>query len=198
MLNSFGGNMKKGFLMVVSGPSGVGKGTICDILLRDNKDIKYSISATSRNKRPNEEHGKNYFFVSNDEFEKMIADKKLLEYARVHGNYYGTPKDFVLNSINQGDVVILEIDVQGARQVKKNYPDAVLVFVLPPDFEELKRRLVERGTEDEETVNLRMNNAKKEVEFLNEYNYSIVNDFIDESVDKMKAIIEAERLKIKK
>ncbi len=106
--------MKKGFLMVVSGPSGVGKGTICDILLRDNKDIKYSISATSRNKRPNEEHGKNYFFVSNDEFEKMIADKKLLEYARVHGNYYGTPKDFVLNSINQGDVVILEIDVQGA------------------------------------------------------------------------------------
>ena len=105
--------------------------------------------------------------------------------------------DFVLNSIDNGDVVILEIDVQGALQVKKNYPDAVLVFVLPPDFEELKRRLVERGTEDEETVNLRMNNAKKEVEFLNEYNYSIVNDFIDESVDKMKAIIEAERLKIK-
>ena len=98
--------MKKGFLMVVSGPSGVGKGTICDILLRDNKDIKYSISATSRNKRPNEEHGKNYFFVSNDEFEKMIADEKLLEYARVHRNYYGTPKDFVLNSINQGDVVL--------------------------------------------------------------------------------------------
>ena len=182
--------MKKGFLMVVSGPSGVGKGTICDILLRDNTDIKYSISATSRNKRPNEEHGKNYFFVSNDEFEKMIEDGKLLEYARVHGNY--------LNSIENGDVVILEIDVQGALQVKKNYPDAVLVFVLPPDFEELKRRLVERGTEDEETVNLRMNNAKKEVEFLNEYNYSIVNDVIDESVDKMKAIIEAERLKIKK
>ena len=103
-----------------------------------------------------------------------------------------------MGTINQGDVVILEIDVQGALQVKKNYPDAVLVFVLPPDFEELKRRLVERGTEDEETVNLRMNNAKKEVEFLNEYNYSIVNDFIDESVDKMKAIIEAERLKIKK
>ena len=190
--------MKKGFLMIVSGPSGVGKGTICDILLRENTDIKYSISATSRNKRPNEEHGKNYFFVSNDEFEKMIEDGKLLEYARVHGNYYGTPKDFVLNSIENGDVVILEIDVQGALQVKKNYPDAVLVFVLPPDFEELKKRLVERGTEDEETINLRMNNAKKEVEFLNEYNYSIVNDFIDESVDKMKAIIEAERLKIKK
>lgn len=190
--------MKKGFLMVVSGPSGVGKGTICDILLKGNEDIKYSISATSRERRPMEEHGKNYFFVSNEEFENMIEEGKLLEYAKVHGNYYGTPKDFVLKSVDSGDVVILEIDVQGALQVKNNYPDAVLVFILPPDFEELKKRLIGRATEDEATVNLRLNNAKKEMEFLSEYNYSIVNEFVDDSVKKMEAIILAERLKIKK
>ena len=189
--------MKKGFLMVVSGPSGVGKGTICDILLRDNKDIKYSISATSRNKRPNEEHGKNYFFVSNDEFEKMIADEKLLEYARVHGNYYGTPKDFVLNSIDNGDVVILEIDVQGGLQIKKKMPEqAVLVFVLPPDLTTLRQRIIDRGTETEEVIDKRFNEAINEIKLIGEYDYYVVNDELDDAVYDLKAIIMAERRRV--
>lgn len=188
--------MRVGFLMVLSGPSGVGKGTVCEALLKENLDVKYSISATTRKKRPTEENGKNYFFYSEEEFEKMVEEGKLLEYANVHGNYYGTPKDFVLDSIANGEVVILEIDVQGALQVKKNYPDAAFVFLLPPDFEELRNRIVGRATEDEETINLRMKNAKAEVEFINEYDYAVVNEVVEDTVEKIKAIIQAERLKV--
>ena len=188
--------MRVGFLMVLSGPSGVGKGTVCEALLKENLDIKYSISATTRKKRPTEENGKNYFFYSEEEFEKMVKEGKMLEYANVHGNYYGTPKDFVLDSIANGEVVILEIDVQGALQVKKNYPDAAFVFLLPPDFDELRNRIVSRATEDEETINLRMKNAKAEVEFINEYDYAVVNEVVEDTVEKIKAIIQAERLKV--
>ncbi|MCI5997591.1 MAG: guanylate kinase [Peptoniphilaceae bacterium] len=188
--------MRVGFLMVLSGPSGVGKGTVCEALLKENLDIKYSISATTRKKRPTEENGKNYFFYSIEEFEKMVEEGKMLEYAKVHGNYYGTPKDFVLKSIENGEVVILEIDVQGALQVKKNYPDASFVFLLPPDFQELRNRIVNRATEDEETINLRMKNAENEVKFINEYDYAVVNEEVKDTVEKIKAIIQAERLKV--
>lgn len=188
--------MRVGFLMVISGPSGVGKGTVCEQLLKENLDIKYSISATSRKKRPNEENGKNYFFCSEDEFKKMAQEGKMLEFAKVHGNYYGTPKKFVLDSISQGDVVILEIDVQGAMQIKENYPDAVFVFLLPPNFDELKKRIVKRNTEDIETINLRMENAENEVKFINEYDYAVVNEEVKDTVEKIKAIIQAERLKV--
>lgn len=188
--------MRVGFLMVISGPSGVGKGTVCEQLLKENLDIKYSISATTRKKRPNEENGKNYFFYSEEDFKKMVDEGKMLEYAKVHGNYYGTPKDFVLNSIENGEVVILEIDVQGAMQVKKNYPDAAFVFLLPPNFEELKKRIINRNTEDIETINLRMKNAEKEVKFINEYDYAVVNEDVKDTVEKIKAIIQAERLKV--
>lgn len=188
--------MRVGFLMVISGPSGVGKGTVCDALLKENLDIKYSISATTRTMRPTEENGKNYFFYSEDEFKKMVDEGKMLEYAKVHGNFYGTPKDFVLKSIENGEVVILEIDVQGAMKVKKNYPDAAFVFLLPPDFDELRKRIVNRNTEDKETIDLRMKNAKDEVKFINEYDYAVVNEDIKDTVEKIKAIIQAERLKV--
>lgn len=188
--------MRVGFLMVLSGPSGVGKGTVCDALLKENLDIKYSISATTRKMRPTEENGKNYFFYSEDEFKKMVEDGKMLEYAKVHGNFYGTPKDFVLKSIENGEVVILEIDVQGAMKVKENYPDAAFVFLLPPDFNELRKRIVNRNTEDKETIDLRMKNAQDEVKFINEYDYAVVNEDVKDTVEKIKAIIQAERLKV--
>lgn len=189
--------MEKGLLLVISGPSGVGKGTVCDILLKDDENIKLSISATTRNKRPNEEHGKNYFFHTVDEFEDLIRNGKMLEYAKVHGNYYGTPRDFVVNSIEDGKSVILEIDVQGAMQVKENYPDAKFIFILPPSFEELENRIVNRSTEDEETIKLRMENAKKELEYVDKYDYSVVNDEIMDTVNKIKEIICKEKSKLK-
>lgn len=187
--------MKKGLLLVISGPSGVGKGTICNILVNENKDIKLSISATTRNMRQGEVDGVNYFFKSVKDFENLIENGKMLEYANVHGNYYGTPKDFVVNSIKNGEIVILEIDVQGAMQVRENYPDAKLIFILPPSFEELRNRIVNRSTDDEETINLRMENAKKEMEYVEKYDYSVVNDNLESAVLKVKEIIELERNK---
>lgn len=187
--------MKKGLLLVISGPSGVGKGTICNILVNENKDINLSISATTRNMRQGEVDGVNYFFKSVDEFENLIENGKMLEYANVHGNYYGTPKDFVVNSIENGEIVILEIDVQGAMQVRENYPEAKLIFILPPSFEELRNRIVNRSTDDEETINLRMENAKKEMEYVEKYDYSVVNDNLESAVLKVKEIIEIERNK---
>lgn len=185
--------MNKGLLLVISGPSGVGKGTVCDFLLKDVSDINYSISATTRKKRPLEEHGKNYFFCSVDEFEEMISKGELIEYAKVHGNYYGTPKDFVIDSIKNGKVVILEIDVQGAMQVKNNYPNATFIFILPPDINELRNRIENRSTEDEETINLRMKNAKEEMEYSSEYDYVVINNVVEETVKEIKNIINNER-----
>lgn len=185
--------MGKGLLLVISGPSGVGKGTVVDILLKENENVKLSISATTRNKRPSEEHGVNYFFLSVNEFENLIKEGKMLEYANVHGNYYGTPRNFVVDEIEKGNSVILEIDVQGAMQVKENYPDAKFIFILPPSFEELENRIVNRSTEDEATIKLRMENAKKEMEYVDRYDYSVVNDEILDTVNKIKEIIEKEK-----
>ncbi|MDY6064782.1 MAG: guanylate kinase [Finegoldia sp.] len=190
--------MKKGFLLVISGPSGVGKGTVCDSLIKKRNDIKYSVSATTRKKRPNEIDGENYYFLSLDEFKQKIEDGDFLEYAQVHNNFYGTPKSFVLEEIEKGEIVILEIDVQGALQVKKSYPGAVFVFLLPPDLEELRRRIVGRNTEDEETVNLRMKNAETELGFIDEYDYAVTNNWVEDTVSKIESIIEAERLKVVK
>jgi len=151
--------MPKGFLLVVSGPSGCGKGTICNKLLQRNKDLVFSVSATTRRPRNGEKEGINYFFIDDKRFKKMIGNNEFIEYAKVHKNYYGTPKNFVLNEINKGKIVILEIDVQGALQVKKAYSEAILVFLLPPSMSELKKRLTKRGTETEEDINIRYQNA---------------------------------------
>ena len=188
--------MRDGFLLVLSGPSGVGKGTVCEALLEKRDDINYSISATTRKKRPLEKDGENYYFLSLDEFLKKIEDKEFIEYAKVHGNYYGTPRSYVLEKIEEGHIVILEIDVQGALQVKENYPGAVYIFLLPPDLKELRSRIEKRATEDEDTINLRMNNAKDELSYIDKYDYAVINDEIDKTVRKIESIIEAEKLKV--
>lgn len=188
--------MRDGFLLVLSGPSGVGKGTVCEALLKERDDIKYSVSATTRKKRPMEQDGENYYFLSLDDFQNKIEKNEFIEYAKVHGNYYGTPKSYVQERIKEGDIVILEIDVQGALQVKENYPGAVYIFLLPPDLKELRNRIEKRATEDEDTINLRMNNAKEELSFIDKYDYAVINDEIEKTVSKIESIIEAEKLKV--
>ena len=190
--------MRDGFLIVLSGPSGVGKGTVCESLLEKNKNIEYSISATTRGKRPMEIDGQNYHFLSKDEFEKMIKENKFLEYAQVHGNFYGTPKDFVYERVKQGKIVILEIDVQGALQVKDNYDEAVFIFLLPPDMEELRKRIEKRATEDKETIEIRMKNAENELSYIDKYDYTIVNDVVDNTVNTIENIIVAEKHRVMK
>lgn len=190
--------MSKGFLLVISGPSGCGKGTVSKGLLERNKDIVFSVSATTRKKRIGEEEGKNYFFTELDEFKTMIENDKFLEYAKVHNNMYGTPRDFVVNEIEKGEIVLLEIDVQGAMQVKKNYKNVVFVFLLPPTMDELKNRIIKRGTETEEDIERRFKNAFEELNFVGEYDYFVVNDKVENAVIDIENIIAAEKLRVKR
>ena len=183
--------MAQGKLIVISGPSGSGKTTICNKLLEEIPDLQYSISYTTRAPRLGEKDGKDYFFVSKDEFERRIKENKFLEYATVFGNYYGTDKDWALN---QNKDVLLSIDVQGASQVKKNYSDAVLIFLMPPSMESLKERLQQRATDDSQEIVKRLNIAKKEMEQVSNYDYTVVNCKIDEAVAKIKTIIECPRV----
>ena len=190
--------MSKGFLLVVSGPSGCGKGTICNRLLQRNKGFVFSVSATTRKPRNGEKEGVNYFFIDDKKFKNMVENNEFIEHAKVHNNYYGTPKSFVLNEIHKGKVVILEIDVQGALQVKEAYPEAVFIFLLPPSMSELKNRIIKRGTETVEDINTRYKNAFEELKFIEEYDYFVINDEIIEAVEKTEAIITAEKLKVKR
>lgn len=190
--------MSKGFLLVLSGPSGSGKGTVGKALMEKRNDIMFSVSVTTRKPRAGEENGKNYYFVSEKVFEEMVKDNKFLEYALVHNNYYGTPKDFVYEQIEKGEIVLLEIDVQGALQIKRNCKDAVFIFLLPPTMDELKNRIVKRGTESEEDINTRFENAFKELDFVGEYDFFVVNDKIEKAVEDIEAIIHAEKLRVKR
>ena len=191
-------SMSKGFLLIISGPAGTGKGTVCKELLKRNKDIVFSVSATTRQPRVGEVDGLNYYFVTKDKFESMIEKDEFLEYAYVHTNYYGTPKEFVMNQIEKGEIVLLEIDVQGALQVKKNFSEAVFIFLLPPTMEELKNRIINRGTETEEDINRRYENAFKELDFVGNYDYFVINDVVDDAVLDIEAIIKAEKLRVKR
>lgn len=190
--------MDGGFLLVLSGPSGSGKGTVSEALMEKNKDIIFSTSVTTRMPRPGEVNGENYFFTSMEEFEKMVENDELLEHAFVHTNYYGTPKKFVFDEIDKGEIVLLEIDVQGALQVKKKYKDAVFVFLIPPTMDELKSRLVKRDTETEDEIETRYRNAFQELDFVGEYDYFVINDVIENAVKNIEDIIAAEKLRVKR
>lgn len=190
--------MEKGLLIVVSGPSGAGKGTICKELLKRNQDINISISATTRGPRTGEIDGINYFFISKDNFTNMIENKEFLEYAHVYDNYYGTPKKYVLDKLDEGKDVLLEIDIQGALQVKEIYPNGVFVFILPPSMEELKNRIIKRGTETQESIEKRFGSAFEEIGFVGKYDYGVINDEVDVAVEKVEAIITAEKCRVKR
>lgn len=184
---------EKGILIVVSGFSGSGKGTLMKELLKRYEDrYALSISATTRKPREGEAHGREYFFLSKDEFEKMIAKDELIEYAKYVENYYGTPRAYVEGKLEEGRDVILEIEIQGALNIKKIFPDALLLFITPPDADELRRRLVGRGTETMDVIRFRMDRACEEAEGMENYDYLIVNDNLDECVLEMHAIIQGE------
>lgn len=188
--------MDSGLLIVISGPSGSGKGTICKKLIKDLKDIKVSISATTRKPRVGEIEGINYFFVEESEFLKKIKNNEFLEYANVYGNYYGTPKKYVFNELENGNDIILEIDTQGALEVKKNYPNGVFIFILPPSLKELKNRIEGRGTDSKEAITKRMKCVYEELNNAFQYDYVILNDKVETAVNKIKQIIYAERNKV--
>ncbi len=187
----------KGILTVVSGFSGSGKGTIMKELMANYSEIyALSISATTRAPRSGETHGKEYFFVSKEEFEAMIEREELIEYAQYVNNYYGTPKDYVFEQLENGKDVILEIEIQGALKVKEKYPDTLLLFVSPPDAAELKKRLTNRGTEDAATIASRLSRAWQEAQGVENYDYFVVNDVLDECVKKVHAIIQNEHARV--
>ena len=187
--------MAKGVLLIISGPSGSGKGTIVEQLV---SELGYcvSISATTRNPRPNEKDGIHYFFKTKEEFEQMIEQEELIEHACYVGNYYGTPRKYVEDQLNAGKDVILEIEIQGALQIKKRFPDTLLLFVSTPDAETLKNRLIGRGTESLDVVEKRLSRASEEAEGIENYDYFIINDDLDTCVTQVHQIIQGEHSRV--
>ncbi len=181
----------KGVLVVISGFSGCGKGTMMKELLEKYDNYALSISATTRSPRKGEEDGREYFFKTKEEFKKMIDEQAFLEYACYVDNYYGTPKDYVEKCLEDGKDVLLEIEIQGAQNVKKLMPDAVLIFILPPSAEELKNRLSGRGTETEDVIQARLDRAKEEAYGIEGYDYVVVNDNLEESVAQLNSLIKS-------
>ena len=187
---------ERGLLIVISGPSGVGKGTVRKALFEmKNHNLTYSVSMTTRKMREGEVDGKDYYFVTKDEFLKQIDDGNFLEYAEFVGNYYGTPLDKVNQKLDEGKEVVLEIEVEGALQVKKKVPDCVMIFLVPPSKEELYNRLKNRGTEAEEIIQKRIEKANREFKVAPKYDYIVVNDEVNNAADRIMAIIRAEHAK---
>ena len=186
---------QQGILAVVSGFSGAGKGTIMKALLGKYDNYALSISATTRKPREGEVHGREYFFLSVDEFEKMIEEDQFIEHARYVSNYYGTPRSYVEEKMAEGKDVILEIEIQGALKVKEKFPETLLVFVVPPSAEELKNRLVGRGTETMEVIESRMDRALEEAEEMEAYDYILVNETVDKAVEDLHNLIQSQHMK---
>lgn len=184
--------MRKGLLILISGPSGTGKGTVCDLLRQKHPEISYSISATTRQPRPGEQDGVNYYFYTKEKFREMIDQGQLLEWAEVYGNFYGTPKQKVLDRLEAGEDILLEIDTQGALNVMKVMPEGLFIFLLPPSLEELAARLKGRGTETEESLHRRLGAAVDEIKLATKYRYVVVNDKVDDAQETIANIIEAE------
>ena len=188
--------MPKGILTVLSGFSGAGKGTAMKRLMEKYDDYALSISATTRNPRDGEVDGREYFFKATEEFEKMIAQDELIEYARYVNHYYGTPRSYVEEQLENGKDVILEIEIQGALKVKEKFPDTLLVFITPPSAKELRRRLIGRGTESMEVIEQRLARAKEEAEGIDDYDCLIVNDDLESCVDELHSVIQNEKKKV--
>jgi len=189
---------KDNVLIVVAGPSGVGKGTICSKVFKHMQDIEFSVSATTRQARKGEKEGVNYFFVSREKFDDMAANGEFLEYADVFGNRYGTPKKYVEDKLQSKKDVLLEIDIQGAMMVMESRPDALFIFILPPSFEELKKRLIKRGSESEEQLAMRLSKAKEEMSYAPKFDYIVVNDDLDSASIEVMSIIIAEKCSVKR
>lgn len=188
---------ERGLLIVLSGPSGVGKGTVRQAIFENHQnDFDYSISMTTRKQRPGEIEGKDYFFRSKAEFEELIETGGLLEYAEYVGNYYGTPLAYVEKTLNNGKDVFLEIEVQGALQVREKMPEGIFIFLTPPDLRELESRIVRRGTDEMGVIKQRMEKAKEEIDMMKYYDYAVENDQVENAVRKIRQIIESEHLRV--
>ena len=189
---------REGLLVVVSGPSGTGKGTLLNNIKQRENNVKFSVSATTRVPRSGELDGVNYFFKTHEEFDRMIQNNELVEWVKYCDNYYGTPKKYVEEIIKSGSDCFLEIEVEGAINIKAIYPDCITIFILPPSFEELRRRIEGRGTEKPEVIDKRMKKALKEMNFVDRYDYVVVNGEIETAVNSIISILEAEKLKFKR
>ena len=188
----------KGKLFVISGPSGAGKGTICNEIIKnaDPSELCLSVSVTTRAPRNGEQDGVHYYFISEDDFDKLREEDGLLEFAEVYGHHYGTPKQKVIDKLNEGTDVILEIEMQGALKVRKSYPNGVFIFILPPSMAELRKRITGRGTETQEVIDYRLSQALSEIAYIDKYDYAVVNEKLDEAVERVRAIIKAEHSKV--
>ncbi|MCR5201980.1 MAG: guanylate kinase [Lachnospiraceae bacterium] len=187
--------MQNGILVIISGFSGAGKGTVVKELLK-KEGYSISVSATTRQPREGDVDGKDYFFKTREEFEEMIARDELIEYAEYVGNYYGTPKDYVLGELSKGKNCILEIEMQGALKVKEMLPDTCLIFVTPPDYNTLKHRLIKRGTDSMDVINDRLSRAVEETEYIDKYDYIVINDGLEQCVEEIHSLISSLRLKV--
>lgn len=190
---------EKGLLIVLSGPSGVGKGTVRkEIFSQEDTQFEYSISMTTRLPREGEVDGVDYFFKSREDFESLIEQGKLLEYAEFVGNYYGTPEDYVRATIDEGKDVFLEIEVQGAKQIREKFPEGLFIFLAPPSLSELQNRITTRGTETEDLILNRMTTARREIELMDLYDYVVENDKVEHATEKIKSIVQAEHCRIER